>query len=372
MKKSLLLLLSSLFFIVSCETEPQIDEKYRTLDQKAKIKNALKAPSTANLIPPALQDQAEENEILENLRIQFLQEDPASACLPTDLAPLVNKYLGQLMADPVAGQLYDTYIKLNRTLALKDTGKQYFGKHGEYTRLMEKRIRELEGFWNMKGEVMVKGQHVETLNDRHKLAEYYYNLSVDDRSWENAYNMADYFIELNSQSPNLPESPLLAGDGFTNYRKQIIIGDGLVQILSETGIDAEIIWTGILAHEWAHQIQIDHAEPWFDSAPPFLDAPIIELELEADFFAAYFLTHKRGATYNWKNVEQFLDLFFQSGDCAFENPGHHGTPEQRMLASRLGYELADDAQKKGHILSQQEVHKAFRSLLPMILNRDLK
>ena len=367
MKNKLHLLICSLFLITSCEKEPYTEESYNILDQKLKIKNTeiSSAPVDYKLSESLI--QKEEKLLFENLRNRFLQDDP-SACQPTEFEPVARKYLDELMSDPVAGQLYSIYINLNRTLALKDTEKQYFGKDGEYTRLMEKRIRELERFWDMQGELSVKGQHTETLNDREKLAAYFYSISFDDSSWDDAYLMADHYIENNEQSPFLPESPLIAGDGFTNYNNQMIIGDGLVQILSETGIEPEIIWTGILAHEWSHQIQIDHADSWYNSVPPFTDTPIIQIELESDFFAAFFLTHKRGATYNWKDTEQFLYLFFQSGDCALDNPLHHGTPAQRLHASRLGFELAESLQKKGHILTPDQVHEAFNDVLPKILN----
>ena len=372
MKKPILILLSCFFLIVSCETAPQIDESYSSLNQKANVNKKENTDSFSDSYRSQQQLQTEEQQLVENLRTQFLQNDSPSACLPTDLAPLVTKYMDQLMSDPVAGGMYDNYIRLNRTLALNDTDKQYFGKDGEYTRLMEKRIRELERFWGMRGEISVKGQHSETLDNRDKLAGYFYSISFDDRSWENAYDMAEQYIENNRKSDFLPESPLLAGDGFTNHKDQIVIGDGLVQILSETGIAPEIIWTGILAHEWIHQIQINHTDTWYNGESPFLNAPVIKTELEADFFAAYFLTHKRGATYNWKRVEEFMNLFFQSGDCALDNPQHHGTPDQRMTASELGYELAESAQKKGHILSPDEVHEAFESLLPQILDGSLQ
>jgi hypothetical protein len=79
------------------------------------------------------------------------------------------------------------------------------------------------------------------------------------------------------------------------------------------------------------------------------------------------MTHKRGATYNWKRVEQFYELFFQIGDCGFANPGHHGTPLQRLEATKAGFELANNAQKKGKILSQEEAHQAFLTLVQDIL-----
>ena len=79
----------------------------------------------------------------------------------------------------------------------------------------------------------------------------------------------------------------------------------------------------------------------------------------ADAFAAYYLTHKRGATMNRKRVEQFLEVFFQLGDCQFTNAGHHGTPLQRMRAARFGFAVADQAQKQGHILTANQFHALF-------------
>ena len=85
--------------------------------------------------------------------------------------------------------------------------------------------------------------------------------------------------------------------------------------------------------------------------------------------AAYYMTHKRGATYNWKRVEQFFTLFFQIGDCGFDSDGHHGTPLQRMAAAQLGYETANQTQKQGHIMSPQELHEIFVASLSNLLQR---
>ena len=74
------------------------------------------------------------------------------------------------------------------------------------------------------------------------------------------------------------------------------------------------------------------------------------------------MTHKRGATYNWKRIEDYFTLSFNVGDCLTTSKQHHGTPEQRLAAAKLGYELADSAQKKGFILSPDEVHETFLDL----------
>jgi hypothetical protein len=71
------------------------------------------------------------------------------------------------------------------------------------------------------------------------------------------------------------------------------------------------------------------------------------------------MTHKRGATYNWKRAEEFFELFYQAGDCSFEFEQHHGTPLQRKQASYQGFLLAEAAKKKGEILSPGELHEYF-------------
>jgi hypothetical protein len=181
--------------------------------------------------------------------------------------------------------------------------------------------------------------------------------------------MVEEILQKNSESPLLPESPFFAADVFSSFNNMIVLGDGLIEMFSETGISEEIAWTGILSHEWAHQIQMDHFFSWY----PFgsFDSPAEQtrhIELEADFFSAYYLTHKRGATYNWKKAEEFFELYFQAGDCSFEFELHHGTPLQRMQAAKEGYELALSAQKKGHILTPEELHEYFLNVaLPEII-----
>jgi hypothetical protein len=80
-----------------------------------------------------------------------------------------------------------------------------------------------------------------------------------------------------------------------------------------------------------------------------------------------YLTHKRGGTYNWKRVEDFLRAFFEIGDCSFESDGHHGTPDQRLRAALQGYYLAKIQMKNGHIYSAMDVHDVFVNKLDMIV-----
>ncbi len=69
----------------------------------------------------------------------------------------------------------------------------------------------------------------------------------------------------------------------------------------------------------------------------------------------------------WKRVQQFLQVFFNIGDCSFESANHHGTPVQRMAAAQWAYTLANSAQKQGKILSSEEFAKLFDAQLPMLI-----
>lgn len=308
-------------------------------------------------------------ETSENLGDLFRNAVTPSECGPTELAQVQSKYINAIIEDPLALAYNRLYSNLNLYFSyFLDDSEQYFGENGDYTQLMQKRQRELAEFWSMPVTIKVQGQHTANLDNRDNVAAVFYNFygyrtedgELIPLTIDQAYQQADLIMSLNEASPNLPENPYFATDGFASSNRTIVIGDGLPSWLAETGIDEGIVWTGILAHEWAHEIQFLNNSEWYpagaaDNAPEATRYT----ELEADFFASYFMTHKRGATYNWKRVIDFYDLFFQIGDCSFTNQGHHGTPLQRMAAARAGYELASEMQKQGHILTMDEVHNAY-------------
>ena len=360
---------------VSCEKEmeemdmqatsasPQSVAVAKSLQVNPEIK--LKNPEELGLISESLRDYIVVNNAIEE-----------TDCGPTEFVAVQNKYIGQLGKEIVpvfgvdyANYLLSLYMDINFVAAYVDVNKtQYFGEKGEYTDLVAKRKLELEKFWNMHGQIRVNGQHSATLNDRNAVAYILYNFFTGLTSEEEAYAYADEFISLNAVLNTLPESPLFSLDGFATPGKLIVIGYGLVKMLSEAGVSQDIVWTGVLAHEWAHQIQFDNMKVWYPKgAADNLPEATRHTELEADFMAAYFMTHKRGATYNWKRVEQFNTLFFQIGDCGFESNGHHGTPAQRMAAAELGYQLANSAQKQGHIMTPEQLHEVFMGSVASIL-----
>jgi len=275
----------------------------------------------------------------------------------------------QLPIDVILGD----YFAINQIAAILGKNTDYFGANGEYTNYVKKRVRSLEKFWSMPGLITVNGQHTETLLDMDFMRFVYENFSDPALSEEEIVEILAIAETFNAASDQIPENPFYASDGFATFDRTIVVGDGIITLLEDTGIDPKVVWSSILAHEWGHQMQFLNFGTWQYPLPAFSNTPESTrmTELEADFITGYYLTHKRGATYNWKRVEDFLTAFFNIGDCGFESPGHHGTPLERLAAARAGYDLANGAQKKGKILSQQAVHDAFLTALDGILNSPL-
>lgn len=367
MKKLLFISVCSAMFLASC-TSSSVDEMNtidttanKNVEGKSGLENHLKS---VKQLPSAF---------INDVNIEFEGVVEPSECGPTAFNDAYNASVSSNL-DDLGAYWYPNYADLNFYYSLTDESKPYFGENGQYTNFVNKRTRELEKFWGMPDEVSVRGQHNSTLNDKEKIREtlvFWYGMP---EALAQAY--ADEFVDyVNVNSTFLIESPLVSFDGFAialdglfGQGDLIVIGDGIIEIMTDAGVEDKIVWTGIMAHEWAHQIQFNNEAIWYpNGAADNTPEATRTTELEADFFAAFYMTHKRGATYNWKRVEGFLELFFNIGDCAFTSSGHHGTPLQRMEASRLGYELAKSAKKNGHILSADEVHEAFSSLLGSIV-----
>jgi hypothetical protein len=90
----------------------------------------------------------------------------------------------------------------------------------------------------------------------------------------------------------------------------------------------------------------------------------------ADTFGTYFATHARGLALNAKRVLQAQQAFFAVGDCAFDNPAHHGTPRQREQATIWAANLANSARPQGHILPSLALAARFEAQLPELVAPD--
>jgi hypothetical protein len=293
---------------------------------------------------------------------KIIQQEPATFDL------LYN----QLLAD-----LIPTYEAL---YFQTEATPQYFGYKGEYTQVMQKTHTDTKRFWNITSDdIQLIGMHGTMLLDAQRVATTYqavFGLSAADAA---AAAAAIKDAVAKSQTLNGGNHPLFSFNAFAfttfggGIPDKIVMGDGILAGYQALGF-GDVAPQAIYAHEFGHHIQFENG--YFDEAVPGTRGRVTEAEktryteLMADAFSAYFLTHSQGLALNRHRVEQFLEVFFQIGDCAFSNPGHHGTPNQRMAAARFGFQVAAEAQKQGHILTSQQFHDRFVAVYTTLVAPD--
>lgn len=368
--KHLFLPLSFCLFILGCSTDEivQENEPLNAVFSTSSSGDVEHLPAATRNVPSSL--------IRHDISIDLETAVVPSPCGLTPFDAVISESVSSNI-DALGFEWFFDYADMNFFYTLTDESPQYFGANGEYTNLVKKITRNLELFWDMRNEVSVRGQHNSTLDDKDKIIEiltFWYGFPEPLAAF-----YADFFVDfINVESTFLVETPLLSFDGFAialggllGQGDLIVIGDGIVELLSESGVEDKVVWNGIMAHEWAHHIQFNNFPVWYpDGAADNEPEATRTTELEADYFTGYYLTHKRGGTYNWKRVEDFLELFFNIGDCGFTSSGHHGTPIQRLRAAYKGFELAKEAQVNGHILPEDEVHSRFLNDLDNIVYGD--
>jgi hypothetical protein len=260
---------------------------------------------------------------------------------------------------------------------LESDRKQEYGYDGEFTNAINRTNIDLRRFSDIPSdELQVVPMKGSMLYDTERVARAYQSPLVPPfggLSEADAYFVAGLIQDALDASELLDggNHPLFSFNAFAfsgsaglGIPPKIIMGDAILNGYADLGF-GDVAPQAILSHEWAHHIQ--YAYSWFNDEVPSLDPPADAAEetryseLMADAWAAYYLTHSRGGTLRQRRVAEFLEVFYQIGDCAFSDPSHHGTPNQRMKAAMWGFDLADQAQVQvqGHIMSSQEFHDAF-------------
>jgi hypothetical protein len=126
------------------------------------------------------------------------------------------------------------------------------------------------------------------------------------------------------------------------------------QLVTAYGGDAAPI-SGVLAHEWGHQIQFDNG--WFTSSEP-TSRPI---ELEADAFSGYYMA--LAESYSWTSIDNYLSAVASKGDYNYTEPTHHGTPQERLAAAQLGFQTALQATQTQTQLTYSDLHQIFSTTI---------
>ncbi len=384
-------LLFAFLFFAGCKKDNSADssQSLNTLKNSAKF-SAKPSPALLKKLDQMLaaMPAGYETRLLENKR-RFLKQHPeyraiaVNALTPTPCnayTPLFQWLDGQLSDWDntvfyyaiVTGMLdFPTYDAL---LFENSSSNQYFGSEGEHTQQLIKTDKDLDRFWNIQSSgIVVVAMHGNMLRNREKL------IRIDKILYNDSQEVAEFWADLilalldvfpqyrNGNHPlfsfNAFAQPMTDFSPFAGITPdKIVMGDGIMDAYTGLGFD-DVAPQAIIAHEFGHHIQFQLGL--------FTDEYSAEAtrrtELMADAYSAYYLSHARGAAMQWKRVRQFLQVFYNIGDCAFTDPGHHGTPTQRMAAADWAYTLANVAQKQGHILTSQEFTALFEAQLPILV-----
>ena len=208
-------------------------------------------------------------------------------------------------------------------------------------------FRAAQKFWDTDGsDIQLMAMHGDLMRDPARLTRLIavlYGVSDAD-----AAGLASLVVEIVTSDPGLAggatrsspstRSPLAAREtpALSSLPDKLVFGDGMLDALDAIGV-GDVGPRAVLGHEYAHHVQYD--KNLFNSPLTGPEATR-RTELMADAFGTYFVTHKRGLALNTKRVLEAEQSFYQVGDCAFTNAGHHGTPNQRLRASTWGSSVA--------------------------------
>jgi hypothetical protein len=303
-------------------------------------------------------------------------------CQQTELTTYASSLLEGLQ-DPILLQIlyldgavdFPTYDAL---LFGAESKANTFGVNGEYTQQLTSEMKNLKRFWDINSAdiELVPLHGADVFANPERLAR---TLTVlYGGTHEDNLSMAYLFRALVHEESILQDgaNPIFSFNAFAysevddpeplGISDRIIVGDGILQGLTAVGL-GEVAPRAIVGHEFGHHVQYqDHL---FDSDLTGPEATR-RTELMADALGTYYLTHSRGEALNAARVLKSEKTFYQVGDCAFTNPGHHGTPNQRLASSSWAAGVANDAANQGHILPALKFDELFEAKLPDLVKPD--
>jgi hypothetical protein len=299
-----------------------------------------------------------------------------------------NSQLNQIPQATLAGLLGLAAPDVSQldALVLEPLGPQEFGYHGEFNTIMPATAASVKSFWNFTSpNVQLAAMKGSVLLDHDRVAFIYHTFFFeDDGSQVTAANADIYATELrnlilNTRSLNGGDHPLFSFNSFAinaipafGIVDKVAMGDGIFAAYGAAGLGhiADLAPQAVYGHEFGHQIQFKNN--YFADAVPgaTTDAELTQYtELMADAYSGYYVMHQNLGKTTQQQVRDLLRVFFNIGDCAFDNGGHHGTPNQRAASADFGIQVASAG---GPILSQQAFHALFVAKYPQIIAPDKK
>ena len=244
---------------------------------------------------------------------------------------------------------------------------------------LHKTFRQVKSFWTdiQSDDIQLMAMHSDVLLDPARIART--NAFLADSPITPAIQQeADTVAAFMQDDAEFLQNPLwtlnayaFSAEGDPDPRIQdipdkLVFGDGFIEAMEVFGL-GDVGPRVVMGHEFGHHIQFELG--LFDSPLTGPEATR-RTELMADTFAGYFGAHKRGLALNAKRVVDTLLTFYASGDCFFDDPGHHGTPNQRRRAATFGTDLAMASRPASSRLLASEVADLFEDELPEIVAPD--
>lgn len=113
--------------------------------------------------------------------------------------------------------------------------------------------------------------------------------------------------------------------------------------------DGGVSVMAVIAHEFGHISQFG-ARPTYQKLRS-AHRSVKFVELHADLLAGYFVGRRKREVPNLPVVAA-LEQMYSIGDLDFNNPNHHGTPEERVRATAIGYGMGADDLPLPHVFSE--------------------
>jgi hypothetical protein len=256
-----------------------------------------------------------------------------------------------------------------------------FGLTGNHTNDLNRTMRDLRSFWDIKSDdiSLIPMHGAASFTDQDLVA----------RTAELAFGVPAATAKLLAQTypillaadPALRggDHPIFSFNAFAYSEEgeapadqlgisdRIIMGDGVLEGMDAIGL-GRTAPRSILAHEFGHHVQY---EKGLFNSPLTGPEATRRTELMADGLGSYFMTHKKGQALNKHLVLQDAAAFYTVGDCAFDNDGHHGTPNQRLRAAQWATDLALASKPASSILPAMSFDALFEAKLPELVAPDV-
>lgn len=321
-------------------------------------------------------------------KLDHAEQAPPGAIDPTDYecAPTaLDAYVDQILApiDPITLLI----LSLVGALDIPTYDALLYGtpKDSDYDLLpaydadLRTAFNYSQRFWDVRlNDVQLLAMHGEMITDLNKVArtvEYLYGVGPAD-----ATEIATDIVDIVESDPALEggANPIFTLNAFAftgegdpdpvirKLKDKTIFGDGILAALKAIGLRG-VGPEAVMGHEMAHHVQFE--DGLFESDLPAPEATR-RTELMADGFGTYFATHKKGMGFKPAQILKVGQTFYDVGDCAFDNPGHHGTPNQRRAASAWGAAEVAYSNNPNKVMPSLRLAKRFDKVLPQLVAPD--